>query len=817
MDTEKPKNLKAGKALKEWFVEAGLPSDVEIVRYMEEIGINPVDRGTLSKLFNGKSGRPRQEVAWKLVITHSRSSGELLESSAEQLINIYEQGDKRHKLTRKHKDYLKKCLSQNAGEDAGVSGSVVYADFSRQQQHGKSVLANNLQQEVTKVGSPKHPPEAPRSRRKTVSNILPARCSTFIGYKKQLNDLVELLSANSECRCISVEGIGGVGKTSLVLEAAHQLLDKNHFEAIAFICAKPDRLVNDRIEPRKCRERTLQDILRTIADVLDCPDLLLGDLDSQMVGIRKALTSQRTLLIVDNLETLEEVGYIRTFLSELPEKVKVVVTSRQQVQFDRPPIHLESLSEKESLNLIEHLVGKHNIELNAADKKQLAKQTCGIPAAIVYAIGQLRAGYLLEDVRDKLRHHDGDLTRFMFENSVSPLRGTLAHAMLMALTMFPRATSRGAIFEVAGVKDPDSFVRLQQLFLVNPHDQSEDAIANRARPSYDAIPLTREYATAELQAQPDFEREAIRKRWIAWCVTYAEKYGNTDFQAWNEYGDLAAEWENLVAAIDWCTDNERYDDFGKLWRPLKGYTHLAGCWQKRKEWMDWWIEAAEQRQDWATAVEAMFDRGRTSILIAQKQEQNKAIALFDRAWQLCETHQLPIRPTLAMEIAALHTHRRKFDSAKDWLDRLSEQDLQNKKLETHHFYARAEMHFHKEEFDEARELYEEALKSAESIDWQRAIAYIHSWLAAIAIEQGRLDEINKAEPLLQKYLPIVEKNQDRRCLAFYNQRLAKIADQRQQWEDACKFARVAAKEFGYLGMNKQKKEMNDLKDICSFS
>ena len=67
---------------------------------------------------------------------------------------------------------------------------------------------------------------------------------------------------------------------------------------------------------------------------------------------------------------------------------------------------------------------------------------------------------------------------------------------------------------------------------------------------YSMLPLTREYALAELKAHPDFEREA-RDRWIGWYLSFSQRYAGQDAKEWQQFDGLG-EWHNLQAVIEWC-------------------------------------------------------------------------------------------------------------------------------------------------------------------------------------------------------------------------------------------------------------------------
>ena len=93
----------------------------------------------------------------------------------------------------------------------------------------------------------------------------------FIGRQTELKDLLKLISLNYRAPIITVDGIGGVGKTALVLEAAYRCWEAKHgspidtsiiFDAIIFTSAKANYLFSTGIVSRLQRESNLQDIFR---------------------------------------------------------------------------------------------------------------------------------------------------------------------------------------------------------------------------------------------------------------------------------------------------------------------------------------------------------------------------------------------------------------------------------------------------------------------------------------------------------------------------------------------------------------------------
>ena len=102
---------------------------------------------------------------------------------------------------------------------------------------------------------------------------------------------------------VSIDGIGGIGKTSLALEAAHECLDASR-EALApdgkttfagFIWASA-----------KDRDLALDDLLDAVARTLDYLGIAQRPVEEKRNAVERLLREQPYLLLVDNLETVTD-------------------------------------------------------------------------------------------------------------------------------------------------------------------------------------------------------------------------------------------------------------------------------------------------------------------------------------------------------------------------------------------------------------------------------------------------------------------------------------------------------------------------------
>jgi LuxR family glucitol operon transcriptional activator len=650
-------------------------------------------------------------------------------------------------------------------------------------------------------------------------NLPPRDYTALIGRETEIIQLIELLACDRSPHCISIEGIGGAGKTTLVLEAAYRCLQATQgneiitpkFDAIIFTSAKQHHLTFGGILPRLRRDRTLHDIFRAIVRTLQCSDISLTDFDETYEQIQGRLAKQQTLLIIDNLETLEEQQYILSFLYDLPSTVKVLITSRKQTPFYS--IHLDPLPKIDAIELIEYQARQKGVRLSLEESQTLYQETGGIPAAIVYAIGQLAVGYLFKRVLPRLTLAKSDFSRIYFESSMNMIEGQSAHRLLMALAMFPKSASEDAIAYVAGMADPmitaDGLAQLQQLSLVR-YRQGR----------YDMLPLTRGYAIAQLETHPDFKQEA-RNRWVSWHLKFAQENGDKDWQEWNEYQQLEAEWENLIEVIEWCIAQDRYADVRRFWQFVKCYSYARGreCdrltdWNTPLEWTDWLIQAAERHQDWSTALEVMVDQGRKLVLKGQTKHLERAESLLIKAWSLRQHQDVASQLELSIQIAILYIHQQQFTQATGWLHQAKEMlEIAHKpepeaiRSLIHIFYYQGEIYYKTKDYIQAKTLFQQVLEQAKKINWQRAIYLAKDWLADIAIAQGNLDE---AQPLLIEGLQAAQKNQDK-CRAAYTKRsLARLEETRGNLDAAYTFATEAKAEFESLGMIPEAEETQTL-------
>lgn len=600
-------------------------------------------------------------------------------------------------------------------------------------------------------------PEPQRPAR--VYHNLPAPTySQFIMRPEPFAEVLDGLGKRSSA--VLIIGLGGNGKTSLAREIAGFCLrpgaGDQAFDAVVW--------ASDKDKPGTTN---LSTILDEIARTLDYPGFTQFAHDEKRREVEHLLRRQRVLVVVDNFETVTDMGLL-AWLLDLPEPSKALITTREyRREFRRGgwPVELRGMSESEAFALVEERLRRLRIDRLAqgyAELEPLIAVTGGNPKAIELALGLIKyERRSLRQVIDDLYAARGDLFTDLFVRAWALLDQETQYTLL-ALSLFPISASSSALRAVADLASypfERAIERLADLALIDL--QQADL---QSAPRYALHPLVRAFASARLAEQELFEQQA-RQRWLACYLEIA-----TLIEAhWYDTHVLAVidpEVDNLSAALAWAVKIGRDGDVLRLSATLGYYYYVRGWWSEQ-------LQVNQLRLATARRLGNMLEEGYTLLNML------RIMALQGR---LAEARQLA-EQVAAMLPEAQHTNRQRssflhglaiFAFANDEVERgrgllrevmqLCAESDPYKHVRARNWMANSLLKAG--QVAEAEQLFEESLVQSLKISYHRSATFCQLKLALAAIQRS---DDQRAAQLLEAALQRATASQDRRDLAIIKQ------------------------------------------------
>lgn len=423
---------------------------------------------------------------------------------------------------------------------------------------------------ITEPPPPPTPPVFP-------PNNLPPRRS-FFGREDELREIHGQLDPQSDTKVIAIEGLGGIGKTSLAVEAAYSH-EIGLFGRIIYLPLKKCELDDDglRILERPYAIPSRLALLSELARQLGEPEIERFGRDKRIDRISEVLGKERVLLILDNLESLGDGDRdkIISVLNDLPAGCKAIFTSRDPISVEDPyKISLGPLAQEASLQMLARIARSSPLleEATPAERIDLYQQTAGNPLLMRWTAGQLGRGSCrsLKQALARLRAcpEDNDPLEFIFSHLAEDFKKDEVKAMAV-LTYFAQPLQVQHVAAIAHLTVDDAREAL-------------NTMANQSLVQTDA--QGERYSLAPLAA--DFLRGHEEER-VAHAGESLENYAYTTIaenglEKHRRYPVLETAWESLEPAfrIFLAGPNERLQ---KVCEGLFRFLEFSGRWDKMLE------------------------------------------------------------------------------------------------------------------------------------------------------------------------------------------------------------------------------------------
>lgn len=523
-----------------------------------------------------------------------------------------------------------------------------------------------------------------------VRHNLPIKPTNVIGRGQEMEFVLSALEEDEE-PVILASGFGGVGKSTVAKVAAWKCVERRQpFNFIAWVD------VRQYSQGEKAKPITFGFVLDSIAEAANPTSeiVAIGDLEVKATRVRELLASTRSLLILDNYESLlanpDEDEKVARFIDSLPigpssddncPFIRVLITTRVvSPSLARLPIYnkrLHKLPFQDSLKMMASRPDAPN--LTKQQWKRVWEVLQGLPKYMQVAVEQLKA-MTFSDWEEKVTEiqwqperpddYFFDLFDFSWRNPVI-ISGDLRR-ILLAMTYF------------VGHARPNELRRTSGL----PKDRFRHALPSRFNASYLEVareeidqeyytlhPLMYAYCTAALNSEGFREfREQSSAQFVDCFLSFA-----ADARANNALDLLGKESQNVVAAA-------RVGGRLESWENLIGFRRcVADFLRHRGSWGDYW-EIVE------LAVKACRALGK-EVLLAE-------CLVYDLAWYYLRLEDVQTARKFiheGLQLFEKHHHQPGVAQAKRHLGKAALLDGLNPRYEPNQWagehFAQAEQHY----------------------------------------------------------------------------------------------------------------------------
>lgn len=330
----------------------------------------------------------------------------------------------------------------------------------------------------------------------------------FVGRAKEIQSIIKLMKSDQD-RIITITGAGGVGKTAIALRVAYSFLPdlQNPFEAIIWFSAKTSKLTDEGIVPLYPDIRSDMQLIEDIQRIVDAETLQSFKkanvpLESYKTHLYNIFSSQKCLLIIDNLETIIRDDALISFIKDIPRPSQVLITSRKGLGEIERRYPLIDMLEKDAIQLFRIIAKERNrldlLHLKDGTISELVKRVRCYPLLIKWSIGQVCLGKDINEAFSQIFAGESEIAKFTFNDVFSLLSENEKNILFSMIVYGDKPVSRYILMHLTNLSEDrfeDAIKELITTSFVFPESkETESGVITE----YSMLALTRGFIDAKL-------------------------------------------------------------------------------------------------------------------------------------------------------------------------------------------------------------------------------------------------------------------------------------------------------------------------------
>lgn len=299
---------------------------------------------------------------------------------------------------------------------------------------------NDLQEQLFTSGD--EPDVTPPERR----SLPTPNYTRLFGVESLVTKIVALLSNPEGPRFVSIEGLGGIGKTALAQAVARRLAEQSDLsDAPCWVSARHEWISpQGELKSADDPARSMEDVVNRLAEELGQTQLSGLPTSEKLARLQPVLSEHKHLIVVDNLETMADSQDLLPALQPLSGASRFLLTSRHTLRH-YPYIHVipvPRLSFSDSYALVQSELDRRGY---AADLPQTTMESLyeligGLPLALKLAaaqIGRRPVEQILSGLRQANRDKPQTLYTYIYRQTWRLLNDDARKLLLSMLNVSP--------------------------------------------------------------------------------------------------------------------------------------------------------------------------------------------------------------------------------------------------------------------------------------------------------------------------------------------------------------------------------------------